>query len=65
MACIRFQPQPPYKRRLKALLIATLGLFFDVRVTTRGKVHLLMRDKRAEKKVLKRLRQERQREASA
>lgn len=45
-----------WRRRFKAFVIAILGLFYDVRVTKRGKVHLLLRDKREDHKVLKRIR---------
>jgi hypothetical protein len=36
-------------------------MFFDVRVTTRGKVHLLLKDKRQEHKMLKKIRRMKER----
>ena len=45
-----------WRRRFKAFMIAFLGLFYDVRVTKRGKVHLLLRDKHEEHKMIKKVR---------
>ena len=47
---------PLWRRRFKAFFVAVLGLFYDVRVTKRGKVHLLLRDKREEHKQAKKIR---------
>ncbi len=44
-----------FKRVLKAVGIAFLGLFYDVRISRKGRVSLRLRDNRQERKNLKRI----------
>lgn len=47
--------RPRLKRFLKALGIAVLGLFYDVRISKKGRVSLRLRDNKQERTVMKKI----------